>query len=92
MVLKGEGPGIASRRACEGSPGWETCPMLKIDFLGRSPGGIRSFEEVLRPDYFAFEERCQGRMVIGEACNVTLKSAAEINVCVSMEIVPCILR
>lgn len=91
MVLEGERPGIASRRACEGSPGWEACPVLKIDFLGRTPRGVCSFEEVLRPDYFAFEERCQGRMVIGEACNVTLRSAAEVGVC-SIEIVPCILR
>ena len=72
MVLEGESAWIAGRRACQGSPGWEACPVLEIDFLGGTPAGICGLEEVLRPDYLAFEERCQGWMVVGEACNVTL--------------------
>lgn len=72
VVLEGESAWIASRGACEWPPGWEACPVLEIDFLGGTPGGVRGLEEVLRPDYLAFEERRQSRMVVGEACNVNL--------------------
>lgn len=72
MVLEGESAWVAGRGACEGPPGWEACPVLEIDFLGGTPGRICGLEEVLRPDYLAFKERRQSRMVVSEACNVAI--------------------
>jgi len=40
--------------------------MLQVNFFRRTPGGMGGFEEVLRPDDFAFKEGRQGGMVVRE--------------------------
>jgi hypothetical protein len=41
---------------CQWAPGWEACPVLKVDFFRGAPGGVCGFEEVFGADDFAFEE------------------------------------
>ena len=52
----------------ERPPSWEARPMLHVRLVRRSPGFVLGLKCVLGPDYLAFEERCEGWVVLSEAC------------------------
>jgi hypothetical protein len=47
---------------CQGPPGRETCPMLHVFFVAGAPVIVTCLKRILRPNDFAFEERCKGRV------------------------------
>ena len=49
------------------SPCLESCPMVHICFLGRTPWFMASFERVFGSDDFAFEEGRQSGMIFRQA-------------------------
>ena len=49
------------------TPCWESCPMVHICFLGRSPRFMVRFESVFGADDLSLEECCQSGMVLREA-------------------------
>lgn len=53
---------------CKRPPCRESCPVLHIGFVGRTPRRMASLKGVLGPNNLSFEVGCQGWVIGGESC------------------------